>query len=169
MEAKPNNWKTFTGPRNRIPHILLFLIIVMLPFMVCNLYYGFNENVCLDEKIQNFMIIFPVTVWLIVQGFFDLVSILVYGGYAIAMLLKSLSQRSMRWLFAFFLFTTVFRFAWFIVGACMYWGYLWASNLCMPGVDAYMFIMLILSMLIQTLVQVYFLYVFWVAMQRYSG
>jgi hypothetical protein len=44
--------------RTRVLTILLVLVVVLLPFMICDLYYGFNDNICLDEKIQNFKILF---------------------------------------------------------------------------------------------------------------
>jgi thiamine transporter ThiT len=96
-----------------------------------------------------------------VKGFFDLFSILVYVAIGIALFVSKKIYRTLQWLVALFFLGTLVRFVWLVIGACMYWGYLWPSNLCKPAVDAYMWIMLLFNMIIQFIGQCIVLAFLW--------
>jgi uncharacterized membrane protein len=116
--------------------------------MVSNLYYGYNDNICLDEKIQNYRIVFTMGTWMIVQGYVDVGTISIYLILGCAMFsLRALSGVYRTFTFIL-LITTLFRIAWFIVGAIMYWGYLWPASLCKPNINVYMFVMLIANIIL---------------------
>jgi len=152
------NWNTI---RIRTTIILFLVAVVLLPFIVCDLYFGFTDSICLNERIQNFQISFTGNVWIVTQGLFDLGSIIAYTGLVIGFFCSKNLPLTLQWTFGLLILATAFRFTWFVVGACLYWGYLWPSSLCMPNLNVYMFIMLIINMLFMFLLQVFIIFLIW--------
>jgi hypothetical protein len=121
-----------------------YILLTFIPFIIADLYYAYHEGTCVDHKIDNTKISFPLRLWLKVSGYTNLflfilplLTYLVPTCGATILLVHSLY---------FFLFI-FFRFAWLVVGAIMFWGYLWPHRFCASGFNSYMWVNLIVGFL----------------------
>ena len=118
-----------------------YILLSLLPFIAFDLYYGYHEDTCIDFKIQNTNISFPLRTWLKVSGYTSLSAfilplltiLLPYGAF----LELVYTLYYMLWL--------MFRFAWLVVGSIMFFGYLNKEHLCAKGFNTYMWINLIVG------------------------
>ena len=119
--------------------------VLALPFIVCDLYYAYTDTTCVDLPITNYSISFPLGMWLKVNGYLALTMIVVL--ILIAVLICCTEKALL--LFIGYLFLTfivsLFNIAWLIVGAVMFWGYLYPNSLCQSSVTGYVFARLILG------------------------
>lgn len=104
-----------------------YITLAMIPFILLDLYYGYNEHTCSDLMISNTSISFPMRTWLKVSGYTNLLVVL------IPILIYLLPTFGITFALINILYTAVwgfFRLAWLVVGAIMFIGFLWPNNHC---------------------------------------
>lgn len=112
----------------------------MLLFVLGDLYFGYRDQSCTSSGIINTKIGFGLGTWLKVSGYTSLLFLLFpILRYCLAFCAPPLLIVYM----VFAAMYTFFRLVWLVIGAIMYWGYLWGSNLCSQGLGIYMWINLV--------------------------
>lgn len=120
--------------------------VLALPFIVCDLYYAYNDTICVALPILNPSVSFTLGTWLLVSGYLQLAMISMLFLIAI---IACCSPKGLTLFIGYLLLTIIvslFNIAWLIVGAVMFWGYLYKQDLCSnSAVNSYMFARLILG------------------------
>lgn len=131
------------------PKLLLtacLLCLVALPFVIGDLYFAFENPKCVRLPISNTKISFNLSTWLKVNGLLSLMLMLLLLGLALA-IWRTTSNNYQHLFFGYLItltFTAAFRICWTIVGAIMFWGFLYPSR-CESNLNAYMFATLIVG------------------------
>ena len=125
-----------------------FITIFMLPFIVCDLYFSYNNtSPCLDQAITNYSIGFTLRTWLMVEGWGNLVVVILFLIAALASCVSAdLGGMLLICIICLLLFYSAFRFAWIIIGAVMFWGELLPGGQCDQTISDYMWALLIISL-----------------------
>lgn len=124
--------------------IAIVLLVFNLPFIVCNLYYAYRADPCVNTIADG--IAFNLSVWLQVDAY---LRIALCGMFLIAGLLGCCSLNAGvtcgACTICFMLIYGLFSLAWSIVGSVLFWGKLNPMGACSDGVQGYMFAMLIIN------------------------
>uniref|UniRef100_A0A6T2CDY2 Transmembrane protein n=1 Tax=Eutreptiella gymnastica TaxID=73025 RepID=A0A6T2CDY2_9EUGL len=143
-----------SGPSSSIVWCILCCITVsMLPFIICDLYFAYNDtSECLTRDIQKYSIAFNLKTWLLVDGYTSLS--LLSCCFLSASLVMCSTTAGLGCFVCTACFASLFgtfRLSWMIVGAIMFWGELNAlkdaknQNLCSSALSGYMWALLIIS------------------------
>lgn len=137
---------TYTSPYSASWIADLILFIVGIPFAVGDLYYAHRDFTCVWIPISNAHINFPLRRWLLADGgvlIALLVLLLIFG---IVMCCCPIGCECLWWFrnILGFLFA-IWRLAWLIVGAVMFWGFLYKKNYCGVAVSRFMWANLIVG------------------------
>ena len=136
-----------TSPGTTLVLIDAILLLLSFPFIVCDFYYANNDYSCVWAPIQSYKINFPLQRWLRVDGAMMLAFLVVMLIIAITICVSPACD----WMYPVHAIVggilAVFRFAWLIVGAVLYWGYLNKAGLCASNIRGYMFANLIIGFL----------------------
>jgi hypothetical protein len=128
------------------------LIIVSLPFIICDLYFGFTENNCSTKeprynKIEKLL---PLKIYLLVSGFMGIISL---GSILTAICLfdPRLDKASFVCLYGItFLtmyITSLFSAVWNALAAITFWGFIFNNQTCETNFTSYIFISLIIKLI----------------------
>ena len=127
--------------------LFCFITIFMLPFIVCDLYFSYNNtSACLDQQLQNYSISFTLRTWLQVEGYGNLAVLVAFLLAALASLISAeFGGVLLICTICGLVFYSIFRLAWLIIGAIMFWGQLYPAGTCDRTISDYMFALLIIS------------------------
>ena len=124
----------------------LVLFIVALPFGIIDFYYAHRDYSCVWAPIARYSIPFPLRTWLQVDGgvLLGMAALILLIGMVLCAC--PIGCEGLFWLHSAlgYLFA-LFRLAWLIIGAIMFWGYLYKYHLCASSVSTYMWINLIVG------------------------
>lgn len=117
----------------------LILFLFAIPFGICDLYYAHRDFTCVWAKIANTSMNLTLRRWLLADGGIILAFtavILIIG------LILCCCPVGCEWLWWIrnvlgFIFA-LWRLAWLIVAAIMFWGYLWRGNYCGKSISGFM-------------------------------
>lgn len=130
----------------------LVLFLAAIPFGVCDLYYSYKDYSCVWIDIANTKLRFPLQTWLRVDGGVLLgmaVLILLFG---IILCCNPSGGQGLFWCHNVLTFLfALFRLAWLIIGAIMFWGYLNKFPLCDTAIRRYMWANLIVGFVLSVL------------------
>ncbi len=119
---------------------IVCIFTILLPFTICDLYFGFNEQPCLTTKFNG--INFGIGTWLKTLGFMNIIFILLLvitqfqsENLSICMTI------SIQLIFSFF------SIIWTIIGAVLFWRYIEPDNLCDKQLTGYLWTRLILGLI----------------------
>jgi hypothetical protein len=120
--------------------------IFLLPFIVCDLYYAYNNNSCTHISIKNYNIGINLATWLKVDGYINLSisGVLLFVGFVTCCFPVIGLALGIFYLF-FMGIVSLFNTAWIIVGAVMFWGDLDKGSSCDNGLKSYMYARLIIG------------------------
>lgn len=129
----------------------LFVIVIIFPIMVCDLYFGFIDTGCSSEKHDRLFI--TLNLYLFVSGLITLITL-------ITILLKCLciskieSNNSKHCLGLVYsknariILLSLVSIIWNILGAIIFWGYLYKNGNCREKISTYVFVTLIIKLTI---------------------
>lgn len=123
------------------PNLILF---TMVPLIIGDLYFAYKDYSCSHLPIENYHIGFDLSTWLKVSGWTNL-------AFVILPIVSYFLSGVPRLLIGYLIFAilyVLFRFAWLVVGALMFWGYLWPNRLCADALNTYLWMNLIYSFII---------------------
>lgn len=125
------------------------VMIFTLPFIVCDLYFAYNDtSTCMNSDILGFSISITLKTWLEVDGWTMFSMVLLMLTAALGSIISAeVGVALLLCTVCLWVIYNVFRFAWLIVGAVMFWGYLSPSATCSEQVNGYMWALLIISLI----------------------
>lgn len=127
----------------------LVLLLSSFPFIVCDFYYADRDYSCIWIPISSYNINFPLQRWLRVDGAMLISFVTVMLIIAIMICLSQGCECLYPVHALIGGIISLFRLAWLIVGAVLFWGYLNKSGgLCAPNIRNYMFANLIIGLVL---------------------
>lgn len=118
------------------------ILLTMIPFIIGDLYFSYKDMSCTHNPITNAKISFNLDTWLKISGYTNLAFVL----FPVVSFFLSACAPSLLIIYLILAGLYVFfRFAWLVVGAVMFWGFLWPNRLCSNALNTYMWINLIYS------------------------
>ena len=115
--------------------------ILVIPIIICDLYFGFNDKSCVNEIPTNINI--NMHEYLIVSAFI-LLGILITLPIYIYVVFNNNSFCTTMFTMLYFVIG-LFNFAWNIVGAVIFWGNIYPNGHCDNSVSNYIFTILIIK------------------------
>lgn len=124
----------------------LITLLIMSPIIFCDLYFGFTDLSCSKEQPHELAI--SVKLYLIVSGFVGLsVMTVIFIGlacsdfdenYANNLFIMSCVSRGLKYL-------RLFYYLWNILGAIVFWEYIYGNGNCNKNYSTYIFVSLIIK------------------------
>jgi hypothetical protein len=139
--------------------ISIILIIIWIPIITLDLYFGFSESTCSTKEPNDnsFKNLIKLKIYLLVSGFIGIVSL---GAILTAIYIfdPKLDRASNIYLysitFATMYLTSMFLIIWNIMGAITFWGFIFDNKACGENFITYMYVSLIIK-LISSLYTIY--------------
>jgi hypothetical protein len=124
----------------------LLVLVIMSPIIVCDLYFGFTDSSCSREQPDELAI--SLKLYLLVSGFVGLsvMTIILFGITCL-----DLDNNSENDLFSMccgycgVICVGLFNFIWNIIGAVVFWGYIYGNGNCDKTFSTYVFVSLIIK------------------------
>jgi hypothetical protein len=128
----------------------LVMIVLTTPIIVCDLYFGFSDNSCINEMPDGFN--YTMKLYLLVSGFMGL-SWLLFIIYTTCSLSinNDNNQTSIICAGCIGLIVLLFNLIWNILGAVTFWGSIYKRGHCDSETSTYIYVSLIIK-LIATLI-----------------
>ena len=128
----------------------VLLFIIMAPIIICDIYFGFNDNSCVNEMPNGFNI--TMKAYLLVSGFVGLACLL-----AIIYTVWSPSNDDNNIITSFYLKTIgiiigLFQLMWNILGAVTFWKTIYKGGNCDVMISTYIYVSLIIKLIINSFV-----------------
>ena len=130
----------------------IILILIWIPIITLDLYFGFSENTCSTKEPndKSFKNLIKLKIYLLVSGFIGIVSL---GAILTAIYIfhQKLDRASNIYLysitFATMYLTYLFSIIWNIMGAITFWGFIFDNKTCGQNFITYIFVSLIIKLL----------------------
>ena len=128
---------------------ILFVAIVISPFIICDLLFGYTDDSCVDIYPQNLNFI-NMKIYLLVSGYYviGLLSIIAINWYFISDSNEGVKIVLVSGLSIISHISKVFLILWNIIGAIIFWGTLNKRNYCSKSTNTYLFVSLIIKLLL---------------------
>jgi|LauGreDrversion4_2_1035121.scaffolds.fasta_scaffold238884_2 predicted secreted protein len=125
--------------------IWIVVLIICLPIIVCDLYFAYNDETCLNDYPAN--IDLNLKQYLIVSAFTSLIIINIYMTLMNYFTKDSYNDNMclIIWSFVFIGLLGIFALIWNILGAVIFWGYIYGNGNCSRKVSTYLFVSLIIK------------------------
>jgi hypothetical protein len=127
----------------------LFIIIIALPFITCDLYYGYNDNSCVKEYPNKINI--NLKLYLLLSGYMLLskIIIVIFGLFSVSYRYSDFINVSVLILIGLLMVVyELFNVIWNIIGAIIFWDNIYKNNNCNDDVSTYIFVSLIIKLII---------------------
>lgn len=126
---------------------ILFVALLVSPFVVCDLVFGYNDDSCVDIYPENMSFI-NMKIYLLVSGY---LAIGVLSCIIINLYFASDNNIGENIVLVAFLsivlyISQVFFVIWNILGAVIFWGTLNKHNYCSKSINTYLFVSLIMKL-----------------------
>jgi hypothetical protein len=131
-----------------IKHIISFVTLLLcFPIVICDLYYGYSRDSCVEEYPTNLNI--NMKIYLVVGA---CTSILIMG--LVICSISCLSNRRGNSMHLYLVtvpkliitYGSLFLLAWNIIGSVIFWGMLYNKNLCSSNISTYLFVTLVVKL-----------------------
>jgi len=122
----------------------ILFIIIMVPIIVCDLYFGFTDNSCINESPSG--LDYTLKMYLLVSGFAGLTVLLVL--ICVTCSLSSDDDKNITNLLCIKclgLVSTIFQIIWNILGAVTFWGTVYKTGNCNNMISTYIYVSLIIK------------------------
>jgi hypothetical protein len=132
---------------NIINIVIIFIaVIFVLPFIICDLAFGYNDDSCVDIYPENLGFM-NMKIYLLVSGYFtlSLLTIIMINCF-ISNSNEGDNVTSIAILSILFHISQAFLTIWNIIGAVIFWGTLNKQNLCSESVNTYLFVSIIIKL-----------------------
>jgi hypothetical protein len=122
----------------------LFILIVMSPIIIADLYFGFTDSSCVNDEPKNLAI--SMKLYLIVSGFVSMGTLV---GFIFNVCCMSPDKDSAVINLCCFasiaILAGIFHIIWNILGAIVFWGTIYGEGNCDKNVSTYIFVSLIIK------------------------
>jgi|LakMenEpi03Aug12_release.lakeMendotaPanAssembly.Ray.scaffolds.fasta_scaffold303550_3 hypothetical protein len=127
--------------------LAVFISIIALPFIACDLYYAYNDQSCVQEYPNKINI--NLKMFLLLSGYMLLskVIIIIIGISSISYQYTDFINITVMILLGLLLIVyELFNVIWNIIGAVIFWGNIYKNDNCDNGISTYMFVSLIIKL-----------------------
>ena len=119
---------------------IISIIILFVPIIFCDLYYGFTDNSCVNEMPNGLN--YTMKIYLLTSGFVGL-AVLFISIWIISSL--SYVEPNFIYLKYFGIICSLFQIIWNILGSATFWGTIYKEGNCDSMISTYIFISLIIK------------------------
>jgi hypothetical protein len=143
---KPYEERAYTA--HVIKYIISFVTFLLcFPIVICDLYYGYSRDSCVEEYPNNLNI--NMKIYLAVGAY---ASVLIMG--LVVCSISCLSNRRSNSTHLYLVtvpkliitYGSLFLLAWNIIGSVIFWGMLYNKNLCSSNISTYLFVTLVVKL-----------------------
>jgi hypothetical protein len=127
--------------------MIVCTFICIFPLIVCDLYFGFTNDPCLLEHPSNLN--FKLKSYLLVSGFIGIINFIIYSvSSCISIYLNAEEITQMMVIcITFKICMVIFYIVWNILGAVLFWGYIYPNDKCNTELSTYLFVSLIIKLI----------------------
>jgi len=127
---------------------ILFVALLVSPFVICDLVFGYRDDSCVDISPKNIGFM-NMKIYLLVSGYTALgvLSCIIINLYFVASDNISENIIIVSFLSIVLYISQVFFIIWNILGAVVFWGTLNKHNYCSKSINSYLFVSLIMKLL----------------------
>ncbi len=158
---QPNIKKDYiTGPLRGLYFVfIIYTIIFLIPFIICDLYYAYIDTCCLNLPITAYSIYFTLDTWLKVIGWLYLCfcGILILFGVCMCYW-DEMVFILMMCCMIIGICMCIFNVIWMVIGGIMFWGDIYKTDMCNKNINNYMNARLIINWIVIGLGSVYGIY-----------
>ena len=129
--------------------LAIFIIIIALPFIICDIHYAYNDNSCVKEYPNKINI--NLKMYLLLSGYMLLskIVIVIFGMFSVSQRYSDFINVSVIVLLGLLMVAyELFNVIWNIIGAIIFWGNIYKNNNCDDDVSTYIFVSLIIKLII---------------------
>jgi hypothetical protein len=120
---------------------IISIIILFVPIIFCDLYYGFTDNSCINEMPNGLN--YTMKIYLLTSGFIGLIVLLI-SIWIVCLL--SYVETNFIYIKYFGMFGSLFQIIWNILGSATFWGTIYKEENCDSMISTYIFISLIIKL-----------------------
>ena len=126
---------------------ILFVALLVSPFVICDLVFGYNDDSCVDIYPENMSFI-NMKIYLLVSGYLaiGLLSCIIVNLYFASDDNIGNNIILVAFLSIVLYISQVFFVIWNILGAVIFWGTLNKHNYCSKSINTYLFVSLIMKL-----------------------
>lgn len=126
----------------------IFIVIISTPIIISDLYFGFTDTSCSNKEPNELSI--SIKIYLLVSGFMSIVAtILLLVGIRFTGQTDKINDANCCFICCggiSILLMSVFCFIWNILGAIVFWGYIYGKENCNKTFSTYVFVSLIIKL-----------------------
>ena len=129
--------------------LAIFIIIIALPFITCDIHYAYNDNSCVKEYPNKINI--NLKMYLLLSGYMLLskIIIVIFGMFSVSQRYSNFINVIVIVLLGLLMVAyELFNVIWNIIGAIIFWGNIYKNNNCDDDVSTYIFVSLIIKLII---------------------
>lgn len=143
---KPYKERAYTA--HVIKYIISFVTFLLcFPIVICDLYYGYSRDSCVEEYPNNLNI--NMKIYLVVGAYTNILIMML-----VICSISCLSRRNSRAIHLYVVtvpkliitYGSLFLLAWNIIGSVIFWGMLYNKNLCSSNISTYLFVTLVVKL-----------------------
>ena len=120
---------------------VLLIILLFVPIIFCDLYFGFTDNSCINEIATGLN--FTMKIYLLVSGFIGLASIIFT--FCLVCLLSD-NEKILPFAKIFALISLLFQIIWNLLGSATFWGTIYKEGHCDLTTSTYIYVSLIIKL-----------------------
>jgi hypothetical protein len=121
----------------------LLMIVLTMPIIVCDLYFGFSDNSCISEMPDGFN--YTMKLYLLVSGFMGLSWLLFIIYTTSSLSINNDNTTSIICAGCIGLIVLIFNLIWNILGAVTFWGSIYKGGQCDSETSTYIYVSLIIK------------------------
>ena len=122
----------------------VIMVIIFVPMVFCDLYYGFTDKSCINEMPDGLN--YTMKLYLLVSGFCGLVSMLISICIACSLTYNNTNdEKKILYAKLFGILCSLFQIIWNILGATTFWGTIYKEGNCDLTISTYIYISLIVK------------------------
>lgn len=140
-------YETLMAHRAAIFCVILLTLIFSVPLIICDLYFAYSNNSCLEIYPKNLNI--NMKLYLQVSAYCSIFGILFIIITVCSFKPGEENLCGMITLNLFSYISKAFGLIWHILGAVIYWGTLYPNNECSRNISTYLFISLVIKLFVQ--------------------
>jgi hypothetical protein len=123
--------------------MLIFILILTLPLIICDLYYGYTDNSCINEYPDKLNL--NIKTYLLVSGYFGIAVLSLSLGIFLINIKSDFSENILIKLITNLI--SIFMLTWNIIGAVIFWGDIYNQGICNKNISTYLFVSLIIKLI----------------------
>jgi hypothetical protein len=121
----------------------LLMIVLMTPIIVCDIYFGFSDNSCINEMPDGLN--YTMKLYLLVSGFMGLSWLLFIIYTTSSLSINNDNTTSIICAGCIGLIVLIFNLIWNILGAVTFWGSIYKGGHCDSKTSTYIYVSLIIK------------------------